>query len=106
MCRKEILLFQYLIFFFFAPVRCKFNFIALGPNPTNNQVTVTYNLSGNSKNTTFELFDVFGSLVLKKELASGKNQLRLQLTDLSPGIYLCVVRNNTSRIQKKLVITH
>jgi|GEM_PF-1772391 len=81
------------------------NFISLSPNPTKNQVTVTYNLPGNSENATFELYDIFGSLILKKEVASGKNQFRLQVTDLSPGIYMCVVRNNTSLLQKKLVIT-
>ncbi|MBL0339753.1 MAG: T9SS type A sorting domain-containing protein [Bacteroidetes bacterium] len=81
------------------------NQLSLNPNPTINQVTISYNLDESAEMAVFELFDVFGSLIMKKEVPSGKNQFRLQLTELSPGIYLCVIKNNESRFQKKLVIT-
>ncbi len=66
--------------------------VDLYPNPTNNQVFVRNPIP--SKTAQFLLFNQFGSLKASFDLKSGTDYQRLDLTNLTEGIYFYSVKFN------------
>ncbi len=76
----------------------KGNDIKLQPNPISDLLTV--NLSSNIEgNISFEVFDVSGKKVFSKEeknIKSGENSRRLDLSFLKPGFYVLKTKNKNT----------
>jgi photosystem II stability/assembly factor-like uncharacterized protein len=72
------------------------------PNPTTNFVTIS--IKDISKNYTISIFDALGREVLKKEFLSGKQNLKLSVSEFSPGTYFIKISSKNESITKKLII--
>ncbi|MDF2448542.1 MAG: hypothetical protein K0R26_1046 [Bacteroidota bacterium] len=73
------------------------HFINVFPNPTNEKVTVNYELTKES-DVKIELFDVFGKCVRtimhQKEIALNAHSYEFQVSDVSPGLYFIKININ------------
>lgn len=58
------------------------------PSPVNDFLTVRFD-SPEEENLTLHLLDAVGKLILQQpfEAAKGENEMRIQMSDLSPGVY-------------------
>ncbi|WP_179335404.1 T9SS type A sorting domain-containing protein [Winogradskyella costae] len=89
----------------FDPVNCGFlsvdelayNEMAIYPNPTSGQFSLTNNTLFNQMN----VYSVDGKLIMQKTLQSGSNDLYL---DLNTGLYLLEFNGLNAKSTKKLVI--
>jgi hypothetical protein len=79
--------------------------LVLFPNPADNSFFVEVASSSNDK-ITVELYDVTGSLVIKRENApaKGKTRISLDVSSLSQGIYLVKVQQGLLVKTQKLTI--
>lgn len=66
------------------------------PNPAKTEVTVTYNLNGNS-NVLMQIFDATGRIVKQTEVSPISNQITISVADLRPGIYICRLNGYTQK---------
>lgn len=79
-------------------------FFKLYPNPAKDQLNVIADLSFNEP-TTFELYNVAGAVVLKEQLiGNGMTSRVLDVSSLTSGMYVGVVRSNQGVTSVKLVI--
>ncbi len=79
--------------------------ISVYPNPATNYLNVSYNL-GSGSNGTFELVNLVGSTVYKKELVEKDSKFNLNIEKLPKGVYFYSIKNNTGKVltTRKLVI--
>ena len=74
------------------------------PNPITNQVNINYEIF-NDNMTTIEVFDILGNKVKSFELPNTKNNISVDLSNLSNGIYYCQFINKGLKVGgDKLVI--
>jgi len=75
------------------------------PNPTSENVTVTFGNVSNDK-CTFELFDIIGNKVFSKEIVANQNSIIIPLDNVAKGVYICKIinTNNIKLYNSKLVI--
>jgi aminopeptidase YwaD len=79
------------------------NQVSFFPNPTKGYLNINVgNLSTN--NYTFSLIDINGKTVLNKHFDNVTLLERVNVSELSSGIYLGVLETATNRITKKIVI--
>ncbi len=69
----------------------------VSPNPANNNISIT----GINSKTTIKIFDVFGRLVLSKEI---ERDTSIDVQNLSQGIYTLKSESNINRTYNKVVI--
>ena len=74
------------------------------PNPvTNNILNIGYQLPYN-KSGTFKIYDVTGKVVFKYTLPQWSTLQKLNIKNISAGIYFCTITSNGYTVTKKLVI--
>ena len=75
------------------------------PNPATNHATVIFSAS-KEENFSVRLVDVMGRIVMNETNVSviGENQLQMNLSSLSKGIYMLVLQNSDGMQQRKLVV--
>ncbi len=79
--------------------------ITLFPNPAKSYININYN-SSKTVQTTFQIIDQLGRVVLNKTtfVNNGKNNLQLNISTLKPGMYFIRLNNETnSQIQKFII---
>jgi hypothetical protein len=74
------------------------NFVNVMPNPTENMASVQFSLSGNK--TRITLHDLTGNLLMSAELQQGAGAYKLDLRNLSDGVYLVGVTDIESGEKK------
>lgn len=79
--------------------------ISVYPNPASNYLNVTYNLGSGNKGT-FELVNLVGSSVFKKELVEKESKFNLNIEKLPKGVYFYSIKNNNGKVltTRKLVV--
>lgn len=79
--------------------------LSIFPNPASNFVTIQLD-KVEEENVQIKILDVLGQTVIENReyTNSGKFEKRLDLTDLSDGIYLIVVRVGEKNISRKIVV--
>ena len=79
--------------------------ISIYPNPAQDHLNVTLNLSKNSE-VEVVLKDVTGKTVMKKKnkLLQGDTKLQLGTTDLSSGLYFIQIKSDGILISTKKII--
>ena len=70
------------------------------PNPTENSINITNKLS-NGENGILEVFDTTGKKVMEKNVTGGNNEINLDVTELSSGVYIYKLNGQTNRFIKK-----
>lgn len=74
------------------------------PNPASDHLEVNYDLNASGTNS-FELINLVGNTVYRKELTSAKGQLSLDIAKLPRGVYFYVLRNEAKTLAtRKLII--
>lgn len=80
-------------------------YLKIYPNPARGCVTVEYKLSDGAERGLISLFDITGSLQLRKILESKANQVVISLNQLKAGSYLLELSEGNTRIDsQKLII--
>jgi len=77
------------------------NSISIYPQPANTSITI----SGDIKNSEIEIYNLNGNLIKKLGLAN-EDELNIDVSDLSPGIYLVQVQNEDDVFTRKICITN
>lgn len=72
------------------------------PNPNNGEFVVQSNLR--NEKVEFQIVDVFGKIVLKKELNAGITSI--DLTSQANGVYYLLMTSHGDQIAKKIVVNH
>lgn len=72
--------------------------LALYPNPVSSGRVIITSKSGADKDIS--IFDVLGKLVLQTPLSSKE----LNISSLSPGIYIIKIRENEATATRKLIV--
>ncbi len=77
------------------------------PNPTNNELTVEFNLQALAK-VKVDIYAIEGQLLLQQNAEGfvGANNIKISTSALAPGIYLLSLSEGNQRISKRLIITH
>lgn len=79
--------------------------LSLRPNPVTTNLKISFHSNQNSL-VDIGIISMSGSIIICKKniaLEVGENELQLNVSDLSRGIYVCYIRNESS-ILKKLFI--
>jgi hypothetical protein len=76
--------------------------ISLYPNPTQDSVTLTYDLV--EDNALLYVYDVTGRLMTEKNIDSKKGEINMDTSTYEAGIYIVVLKQNNKIInQQKLI---
>lgn len=79
------------------------NEVSIWPNPATDHVIIDYVLQGEQNGELF-LFDATGSILLQKTLPSQTAKTSLSINNLSPGIYLLMIKQDGKMVyQTKLI---
>ncbi len=82
--------------------------LTIRPNPARDHTEIYFSLNSASE-ATITLYDITGNKIKQVEsnklLPAGMNQVALDLHELTPGMYFCVVSAEEMQITKKLIIT-
>jgi photosystem II stability/assembly factor-like uncharacterized protein len=78
------------------------NIIGLYPNPSNGNVTITWNPT--SEKTELEIYNILGSSILKQDIAKGTQRLDVNLAKEASGIYFIKLKVGTRLMHKKLIL--
>lgn len=82
--------------------------LAVYPNPAQDVVNIRFDLL-ESAQVRVELYDMLGRLQmlgLDEKLGTGEQQQQLDLSQMSPGIYMVVIQSENARMTRKLVVNH
>lgn len=80
------------------------NLFNVYPNPTNSSIALAFETD--SEKTSFSIMNYSGQIVKKSEdlkTTKGKNEFKIDLNDLSNGIYLIQVQTGSGIISKKII---
>lgn len=84
------------------------NYVEVFPNPATNNLTLNYNLKTSGK-LKVDLLDISGRLVESVFVGNkpaGEHTQKIQVNDLSPGIYFVRISINGRQVTRKLVVQH
>lgn len=76
------------------------------PNPTNNFITITYNINNNNAKVGIELYDLNGKKVdniFNGVKNSGEHKLKYNLSRLPSGVYFVRFESDNSIVHEKLI---
>ncbi len=76
--------------------------IKIYPNPANSVLNIDFPRDHNIRNTTIEIIDINGRILLKSDPVSISTQLDIK--ELKNGLYLVKIQNNNTLITKKIII--
>ncbi len=79
-----------------------FSLMSLSPNPANKQVRVSLNATVSQDFMDLEVYDLLGNTLLNTQI--GDEQLDLDISDLSTGVYFVVLRNGSKVYRQKLIV--
>ncbi len=79
-----------------------FSGVVIYPNPAHSELTIQLPGEMLSENTTIELFNLNGMLMMKSKPVSVLS--RFEINYLNSGLYLVKIQNNDHLILKKLII--
>lgn len=89
-------------------VENKISTIKVYPNPAKDLTTLEFNLK-DSNNVNISIFDITGKETLKvatsKSYSQGTNNVKLDVSSLSPGTYICVIKTNSETLSSNIIIT-
>lgn len=71
------------------------------PNPSKGQITVVWS---NLTLENIEIFDINGRLIVKQDYNRSGNEMNINLSQLSSGIYILKAASNYGTIAKKLIM--
>ena len=74
--------------------------LILGPNPFIHQLNIQFD-ADELRNSTVELFNSNGQLVLSSQAFN--SQLTLNTSELAPGVYCCVLTNDTNKVIRRII---
>ena len=80
--------------------------LSLFPNPAHGQLTITYSLARSSQ-VALTIYDNNGKTlknIIEGKKIKGKHETRVNVSDLPPGVYLCVVRAGNAKTESTFVI--
>lgn len=75
------------------------------PNPNDGIFNVQFNLDKTQK-VTLSIYNVLGALVYHKELSTGQDNIPIQLTHVTKGMYLVVARLEDGTLFQKRLMTN
>lgn len=79
--------------------------INIYPNPSDDQITIDYNLSANT-DVRLEILDATGRQIathVMENQSTGKQSLTVSVSHLSKGIYICNLNIGKEIISKKII---
>jgi len=79
------------------------NDFVIYPNPTSDYLTLSIKNKVSLKNTSYLIFDVLGNIILRSFLTTGLT--RIELNNLSNGIYFLQINYDGIFVNRKFVIT-
>ncbi len=79
------------------------NQVSIFPNPAKDYLTINKGILSES-DFTFSIVDINGKIVLNQQFTNASLLERINVSELSSGIYLGVIETSTNRITKKIVI--
>lgn len=74
--------------------------LILYPNPCHGEFTISYPLEGRK---TLRIFDISGHLLLENKNLEG-NENTINISNISPGVYIVVINSKNDTVSKKLII--
>jgi|GEM_PF-1577786 len=90
-------------FNFIPEVEEKQSHLVVYPNPTNGPLCLKFNDVGSGV-AQLALFDLSGKLVMSKNLSIFTGQTRLDLSSLSPQVYIAVVKAGANTFTQKVIV--
>lgn len=78
--------------------------IQIFPNPTNSILTITFPLQYMNDFNLIEIYNTLGELVYSQKIHSLQNQITINLSDLSEGIYFLEILQQNKLFQNKIII--
>jgi len=78
--------------------------IQIFPNPTNSILTITFPLQYMNDFNHIEIYNTLGELVYSQKIHSLQNQITINLSDLSEGIYFLEILQQNKLFQNKIII--
>ncbi|MBL7816685.1 MAG: T9SS type A sorting domain-containing protein [Saprospiraceae bacterium] len=84
--------------------KSKLAILSLYPNPTKGTTTIDFEAAANGL-ATIALKDLTGKVVLSKNsvITEGVNQINLDMSALSNGIYMLIINDKTASVAKRIV---
>ena len=76
------------------------------PNPFNSNTIINYQLTENSK-ITLKIYDLLGKEIetlVNEEKEEGEHTLKFNASNLTSGVYFCILKTNRETITQKLVL--
>lgn len=70
------------------------------PNPTENKISITNNLA-TGQNEILEIFDLNGKKVMQKNITGNTDEIIIDTTELSNGVYIYKLNGQTNKFIKK-----
>ncbi|HXK91569.1 MAG TPA: T9SS type A sorting domain-containing protein [Bacteroidales bacterium] len=80
------------------------NNIQIFPNPTNSILTITFPHQYVNDFNLIEIYNTLGELVYSQKIHSLQNQITINLSDLSEGIYFLEILQQNKLFQNKIII--
>lgn len=80
------------------------NNIQIFPNPTNSILTITFPHQYVNDFNLIEIYNTLGELVYSQKINSLQNQITINLSDLSEGIYFLEILQQNKLFQNKIII--
>lgn len=78
------------------------NNVKLYPNPTKDLVTISLPHSNSEYNLT--ITDVLGSIIYNQKTSKNSNEVQVNLSGKSNGIYFITIEGNSEKITKKIIV--
>lgn len=70
------------------------------PNPTENQITIS-NILDKNENAKLEIFDIGGKKVLEMNIVGENDEINIDTSQLSSGVYIYKLKGETNRFIKQ-----
>ena len=86
-----------------APSKIEFSIM---PNPAKDLVQLKWDNSNNTDNLVIQILDLSGHIVYTNTVANSTQNLEINTSELSSGLYIIQIQNNALMGVQKLMIQH